>query len=425
MLGLFLALIATPDTVELSLGQALERAFRSSPTAAEASASKCEGSIKLAQGIVALLPTPTAALGYGRTESRLGFLPDSTIVAKGWTGSLTLNQVVFDPQVFAGVAGAVVYSGYYAADAQDRRARLVFEVTRDYLGLLSARLLRDAAASALARADDNLRLTREKERLGSASRIEAMRSEVFRSQAEISLLSADRALAVAHTSFLATAGMSHNIAVNPVEQLTEPARFEYEDRDRLAEEIERVNPGARMSARAATVSQLNRVASVARALPSVSANWSSRYADTVFPSSPSLWTDKDEVSYGIQLSFPLLDLKSYVLNIAQASTDSRRTQAAANRTRLQLRSAATAAVLGYEEARLRYDYTRRNLELNQELYRLAQQQRKLGAISMLDFFSVETNLTQAQAAYISALSDTYVQAAQISYLMGRAGPAAR
>ncbi len=425
MLGLFLALIAAPDTVELSLGQALERALRLSPTALEASASRCEGGIKLAQGVAALLPTPTAALSYGRTEARLSLLPDSTIVTKGWIGSLTLNQVVFDPQVFAGVVGAAVWSDYHAADAQERRARLVFEVTRDYLRLLSARLQRDAAASALARADDNLRLVREKERLGSASRIEVMRSEVFRSQAEVSLLSAEKALAVAHTAFLATVGMSGDIAVRPVEQLTEPARPEYDDRERLVREIERVNPGVKMAVRASTVGQLNRVASVVRALPSVSAYWSSRYSDTVFPSNLSRWTNKDEVSYGVQFNFPLLDLKSYVFNIAQTSVDSRRTQAAACRARLQVRSAAIAAVLDYEEASQRYDHARRNLELNQELYRLAQEQQKLGAISLLDFLSVETSLSQAQAACISALSDTYVQAAQLSYLMGQANTVAR
>ena len=85
----------------------------------------------------------------------------------------------------------------------------------------------------------------------------------------------------------------------------------------------------------------------------------------------------------------------------------------------QVRAAAATAVIGYDEARQRYDYARRNLELNQELYRLAQEQQRLGAISLIDFFSVETALEQASATHITALTDTYIKAAQINYLLGR------
>ncbi len=427
MLVLLFLLTGAGDTLELSLSQALERALRLSPVAVEAQASRCASGIKLAQGTTGLLPVPSASISHGRTQTRLSFLPDSVISTTGWTGSLTLNQVVFDPQVFAGVAAAVVYSGYYAADAQDKKARLVYEVTRDYLAVLSAWLLRDAAASALDRAEDNLKLAQEKRRLGSASPLDVIRSSAFRSQAEVNLLSAEKALATAQTTFLATAGITDDIVVKPTEGLSEPAGFAVQNRDSLIAAIVRANPGARLAASSAVVSQLNQAAAVARALPSVSAYWTSTYADTLFPSSYARWNDRDEVAYGIRFSFPLLDIKSYVLGIAEASTDARRARAGAARARLSVRSAAVAAVLGYEEAHQRYDYARRNLELNQELYRLAQEQQRLGAISLLDFFSVQTGLSQAQAAYISALNDTYVQAAQISYLLGRAeqGPAGK
>ncbi|MEO0078474.1 MAG: TolC family protein [candidate division WOR-3 bacterium] len=419
MLILLFLLTGVGDTLELSLSQALERALRLSPTAVEAQASRCASSIKLAQGITGLLPVPSASISRDRIQTRLSLLPDSTISKTSWSGSLTLNQVVFDPQVFAGVASAVVYSGYYAADAQDKKARLVYEVTRDYLAVLGAWLLRDAAASALDRAEDNLKLTQEKLRLGSASPLDVMRSRAFRSQAEVNLLSAEKALAMAQTTFLATAGITDDIVVKPTEQLSEPAGFAVQNRDSLIAAIVRSNPGVRLAASSAVASQLNQAAAVARALPSVSLYWTSTYADTSFPSSYTHWKDRDDVACGIRFSFPLLDVKSYVLGIAEASTETRRARAGAARARLSVRSTAAAAVLGYEEARQRYDYARRNLELNQELYRLAQEQQRLGAISLLDFFSVQTGLSQAQAAYISALNDTYVQAAQISYLLGR------
>jgi outer membrane protein TolC len=137
------------------------------------------------------------------------------------------------------------------------------------------------------------------------------------------------------------------------------------------------------------------------------------------PKSIGDWSNNDRITTGIRFSLPLLDIKAFVLDIADAVAGSRRAKAAARATLYQVRAAAATAVIGYGEARQRYDYAKKNLELNHELYRLAQEQQRLGAISLIDFFSVETTLEQANATYITALTDTYVQAAQINYLLGR------
>jgi outer membrane protein TolC len=426
MILLLLSLFsATPDTLELSLGQALDLAMRRSPARAEVSASKLESGIKLGQGINALLPSPSGSLAWGRTRAQILPTSDSTVTTEGWTGSLTVSQVIFDPRVFAGVVTSFINAGYYTADAQEKQAELIYDVTDSYLSLLGTRLLRDATESALDRAEDNLKLNQEKQRLGAASRIDVMRSEVFKSQAEIQLLTTEKALASANAGFLATAGISQDIVVKPTEQLSQPSGFAISNDDSLVAEIERRNPGARLAAKAGAIATVNTVATVGQILPSASAYWNSTYEDSSFPRSIRNWSDKDRVTTGIKLSFPLLDLKSFVLDIADAVAGSRRTRAAAARARYQLRAAATTAVLGYQKARQSYDYAKRNLELNQELYRLATEQQRLGAISLIDFFSVETNLAQAQATYVSALTDTYVQAAQIAYLLGRTRPPVR
>jgi outer membrane protein TolC len=410
------------DTLPLTMDAALRLAMRRSPARAEVRAARTQAWVRPAQGIASLLPTPSGSYGWARAETRDPLNPDTTVTTEGWAGTLTLSQVVFDPQVFAGVASSIVYSGYYAADARDKQARLVYDVTADYLGLLKARLLRDAAAQALARAGDNLELARERVRLGSASEIEALRSEAFHSQAQVNLLSAGKAMSAANAGLLATLGLNDPVVVRPTEELVEPAGFEFSDSESLVSEIERRNPGARLAARVGAAAAVSLAAAIGRALPSISAYWRSSYSDTLLPRTGSDWTDRDGISVGISFAFPLLDLKSYVLNIADAAAESRRARAAADRARLGLRAAATAAVLGYLEARERLDYAARNLKLNEELYRLAREQHRLGGMSLLDIFSVETGLTQAQAAHVSALCDTYIEAAQVSYLLGRSSP---
>jgi len=424
MVLLLLSLLgATPDTLQLSLGQAVDAALKHSPAATQASVSKVTSGIRIGQGINALLPSPSGTLAYGKSTVKTDLGLDTT--SEGWTGTLTINQVVFDPQVFAGVATSFVNAGYYRYDAQDKEARLIYDVTQSYLALLGSRLLRDAAASALDRASDNLRLNQEKLRLGAASRIDVMRSEVAQSQSKIALLQADNALSTANAAFLATAGISENVTVRPTETLSTPASLVVDDPDKLVAQIEARNPAAKLARDANTIATISTIGAVGQILPSVSLFWKSERDDSVMPKSIKDWDNQDVVTTGIGLRFPLLDLKAFALDIASAVNSSRQARAAALSARYQLRASATTAVLSYKEAQQRYEYAKANLDLNQELYRLATEQQRLGAISLIDFFSVETALEQANATYITALTDTYVQAAQISYLLGRTRPQTR
>jgi outer membrane protein len=421
MLCLLLTLVvSTPDTLSLSLEDALRVALTHSPARTEVSVSRTQSASTLARGIAGLIPTVTGSVGYAKSDAGQGILPESLRTGGdwSWTGNLTVNQIVFDPSVFAGLAASIIYSDYYATDARDKQARLVFDVTSDYLGLLKADLLRSAAAKAVARAEENLGLVSEKQKLGAASRIDHMRSQVQKSQADIDLLASDKAVAVASEQFKSTAGIGEAVYVRPTEQLTEPSDFEISDPDSLLAEVDRRNPGARLVEKSRAVASWNTAAAIGKALPSVSAYWTSNYSDSVFPSGIGQWDDHDAVTYGIQASFPLLDLKSYVLNIVDATNESRRARALVRKTALQLRATATAAVLGYTESRQRYDYARSNLELNRELYELATEQHRLGSISLLDLLGVETTLATAEASYIGALCETYIQAAQVGYLLG-------
>jgi len=420
MLALLLLLAAPADTLDLTLADAFRLALRQSPARTEASVAGTQAASRLARGIAGLLPSVSATVGYERSTAGSGYLPDTLTPGDdwAWTGSITLSQVVFDPQVFAGLASGFVYNRYYRADARERRAKLIYDVTADYLGLLKSRLLRDVADAALRRARENLKVVREKGRLGSASAIDVMRAEVQESQAEIELLGAERAFAAAAEAFKATVGFEEDVAVRPVEELAAPAGFEVSDPDSLLALITASNPGAALAAGASAAARLNLAAAAGRALPSISAYWTSSYSDTAFPSGIGRWDDRDAASYGLRASFPLLDLKSYVLDLVDANAESRRARAAARRTALQLRSTATGAVLGYQEARERYDYAVRNLELNHRLDDLAQEQYRLGAITLVDLLDVETGVTRAQSTRIDALCDTYIQAALVNYLLG-------
>lgn len=400
---------AANDTLRLTLDDALRLAFRQSPALVQSQSSRTKSGIVLARGITGLIPTVSGSMGYAKSDPSPKW---------GWTGSLTVAQVVFDPEAFGAIAGSVAYSGYYKAEADDKLCRLAYDVTSGYLSLVKARMLADAAEASLARARENLRVAEERKKLGSASRIDLLRARAVSSQAELSRLQAQSGIRLAAEQLKALLNLDSDKTIVPADSLTRPSDLEFGRPESLIAEIRRRNPGLQLAKRSAAAAGINCASAIGKALPAVSAYLTSAYADTLFPSSRRVWQDHDQTSVGLRLSFPLLDLKSYALGIADATNESRRARAAARSALLNLNAAATEAVLSYQEARQNLEYAGQNLQLNQELYDLARQEQQLGSISLFELLSVEADLSRARAAYIGALCDTYIRAAQINYLLG-------
>lgn len=412
-LSLNLSLLGA-DTLNLNLNQALDLALKKSPLRSEASASQLQGFIGLGQGINAILPATTAYLSTSTTPSE----EENPTV---WAGNFAIQQVLFDPSVFASLVSSIINASYYSAEVKDKTARVIYDVTTDYLNLLRAQLLFNAAQKTVEQAEEEKKLITERFHLGQASRIDLLRSEVFYSQAQLGLLSAKKTLTTAQETFKATAGINKPVAIRATEQLAAPPEWKITDPDSLLLAIEHSNPGSKMTKHLATIAGINLTTAFSRLLPSVSLYRTWGYSDTSFPSGYSHWKEKSTITQGIKFSLPF-DIKTIVLNIGDALAGSRRARAALAKSRLQLRATALTAILGYQEAKVRYEQAKRNLELNKELQELALTQYRLGALPLADLLEFQANLAQAEATCLAALCDTYIQVAQIGYLLGRTTP---
>ncbi len=407
----YLLVCANPaDTLYLSLDDAVQLALKKSPSAIEAGAARLQSGLTLGQSINNLLPTPIATLTSVKTEP-------VTI----WKGSVTISQVAFDPLVYAALVNGIINSCYHSLDARDKIARLIYDVTSDYLNLLKSQLLFAAAQKALAQAEESRKLTSERYRLGQAARIDLLRSEAFYSQAQLNLSGAEKALDLAQANLSACIGISPSQPVRANEHLAQPAEISIHDADSLLLLMERLNPGISMQKNLEKIARINLATYFARILPGISLYRSYEYNDTILPRNYQHWQEKSSHTDGISLTFPFVDLKTFIINIGDALAGSRRARAGLARARLQLHAAAQAAILGYQESWARYQQTERNLELNREVYELAIIQYRLGALSVSELLEVETSLSQAEASYLSALCDTYIHAAEIGYLLGKTG----
>lgn len=409
-LGHILICANSADTLYLSLEEALQIALKKSPVVVEGAASRLEAAVSVGRGISNILPAPFATLTSTKTE-----------LATAWKGDITVTQVVFDPLVYAGLVNGIINCCYHSLDAREKIAKLVYDITADYFNLLKNQLLLATAEKALSQAEQSQKLTAELFRLGQATRIDLLRSEAFFSQAQLNLLSAKKALLLAQTNFCVLAGIGAGKPVQAKQELAQPAEISVHDPDSLLSLMEKLNLSVRMAQDLKNVARINLAASFARILPGLSLYRSYQYNDTTFPRSYHHWQEKSNRIDGISLTFPIADIKTFFLNIGDAFAGNLRARAALARARLQLRAAAQAAILGYEEARARYQQADLNLKLNRQLYELASTQYRLGTLSLSDLLEVETSLSQAEASYLSALCDTYIQAAEIGYLLGKTG----
>jgi outer membrane protein TolC len=406
---------AQSDTLFISLDDALDLATKKSPNSTEVKVDKNSGLLSLAGGIAQILPTPTLTGSYTKSKSSLTnqFPADYT---KTFIGTLNINQTVFDANVYGNIYKSKLYYDYYKLQAQDKTANLVFSVKLSYYTLSKLFKFYEAAAASSQRAEDNYKLTQEKFRLGQITKFELLRSETFKTQSNIDLLTAEKNLKVSIEDLKGELGITDEIILKPTTIPDLPnLGIDYES---MFAKIFQGNPALKSSKKYKSISKTNFSQSIANLLPSFNLFWSSAYSDSIMIKNISDWQNKDMVSYGVKFSLPIFEIKSYLLNIGTSRNEMRRANVQLKKAEILLRKNATNAIYACKEAKERYTFASKNLELNQELLRLAQEQYRLGAITQLDLFNTEINFNTAQNTYYGALYDAYTSYAMIEYLLG-------
>lgn len=406
------------DTLKLSLDNALKIALEKSPSRIEAVLDSRTGTSKFTRGITQFLPTVTVQGSYGRATSPI---PPYRETRRYWTGSIGLSQVVFDVDILGNLLQSKLNYDSYRMRAKDVINELVYNIKNGYFNLVKLYKLVEIGQSSLRRASDSYKLMAEKYRLGQISEIDLLRAEAFKAQSEIDLLTAEKNLKVANEDFKGQLGITEEVLIKPINELTEPAVLEFNDFETLWNQILKNNPGLVIGHKTEKIAQVGFFQSLLKILPEVSYYLQNSFSDTTFPKSLSHWQEKDATTYGLRFSFPIFELKSLVQNIFDANLEARRASVQKAKTELLLRKSVMSGFLSYNEAKERFNYAQKNLQLNQKLYGLAKEQFRLGSLTLLDLFDVEIKLAQAQASYITALAETYTNKALIDYLMGGNG----
>jgi outer membrane protein len=105
---------------------------------------------------------------------------------------------------------------------------------------------------------------------------------------------------------------------------------------------------------------------------------------------------------GITLSVPIFTRRAVKTQVEEAKIDVDQAQLNFSNTRITLSQEVERAYINVENAQSQYDAANVQYKFTQEAYRIANEQLKIGAISIVDLLVQKTQFVQAQQAFIQS-----------------------
>ncbi|HKG91917.1 MAG TPA: TolC family protein [Gemmatimonadaceae bacterium] len=326
-----------------------------------------------------------------------------------------------------------------AADANETAQRFTvsLNVKQQYYNVLAARESEAAARAQLQQAAQQLRASSARVAAGAATKSDSLRSVIQVGNARLALVTAQNNLNFANaqltrmvaTPFVVTAFASDTMD-RPTISLDSAALQQYAERGPAVRQAE-----ANLSAAKAAVR-----ASKTPYLPTITASYfrSGNGFDKYFgrgaatyvcgqtqPTRTQLAQDIECATYvysdrlSIQLNYPLFNqwTREFQLTRDQVAEDN--AEASLRDARLLAQQTLTQQIGALRNAEERISIQEASVAAAEEDLRVQQQRYNLGASTLLDVLTSQTQLNQAQAALIQARYDYRVATAQLEALVGR------
>jgi outer membrane protein len=408
---------ATPIT----LTEAIRLAQQNSVTTVQARGNLRTSSAAVKQSYAAFLPTFSVS---ARTQRQSGDRFDTQGNLVPFTGnptnystSLTSSLELFDGgRRFFDIKAAK--ADVNAADAGEIAARynVALQVKQQYYNILAARESQSAAQAQIQQADQQLKASSLRLRAGAATVSDSLRSAVALGNARLALLTAQNNLRIANetlTRLVASPTTVTATASDTVDQqVVIPNMSELEQLVNKAPSIQQAD--AQLAAAHASV----RSAKTAF-LPSISMNFNRGGSglDPQFGIGDKRYAYNQNLSFS--LNFPLFNNLNREVTVARAAVAEDVASVQARDARLLARQTLVQSVAQMKTAQEQVSIQVQTVAAATEDLRVQQRRYELGATTLLDLLTSETQLDTARTALIRARYDYRVAKAQLEALIGR------
>jgi len=340
-----------------------------------------------------------------------------------YSTGLNASLVLFDGfSRMAEIRAADATTGSADATLTNQRFQVILQTKQAFFNALAAAELLKVTETQVARAEQQLKISKDKLAAGSAIRSDTLRSTVELGNARLQLLNAQAQLATGEANLARLIGADGGVHAGG-----QPAMPDMAGLDAVALRLEVVDrsPSVQAADAQARVSAAQVGVSRAQYMPSITASFSPSWAGAqsdvwLSPSSvanwPSLgtsWSLRFSLSWSLFNGFSRETAMSRSLasrNAAEARAADARRQANANFTQQYASLAAAAQQLAIAQAsRAAAD---EDLRVQQERYRL-------GAATIVDVLTSQVSLGQAEVSLVQARLAVLTAKAQIEALVGR------
>ncbi|MCC6929016.1 MAG: TolC family protein [Gemmatimonadaceae bacterium] len=434
---------AERDTVRLSIVDAVTRALRESDEARIAGAQVEVADAQVTTARAAGLPQARLAASYSQVlrNARADAVNSLFRQNFNYNSNINVSQVLFQGgRIFAGARAASDVRGASRLTVAETQAQLSVDVQRAYLNGLLQRELEAIQQRNLDLANERIALVEKLLAAGRASRYDALRARVERTNLEPALLQSRNARELADIE------LRRILNIPAARPLSLTSEIDTAALRAVVQGIARDSSPdpTRPSERAAqlTVNARSEGVRVARAdlLPTVSAFFQTGYL--AFPAGngfPTIWGRSSHAfcapgapasqscqnngwfadrNFGFNVSWPLFDgLRAKgAVDLAQAQEKIARLQLAQQREMVGVERARARAE--YQRAEAAFDAQRENVSQADEAFRIANLRFERGLATQLEVSDAQFLLLTARTNAARATIDYYLAAAELARARG-------
>lgn len=408
---------AAAQQVEVTLADALQRALLVQPAMVQAIGADRSAGAGKRSAIGAYLPSvsvnaSTSKGNTGRTDSQTGlFIPP----VRSYSGGISANLELFDGfRRIANLRGASATAAAADAGLVNQRFQVTLGTKQAFYNALATEELVRVAESQVRRALQQLQISVEKLRAGSATRSDSLRSTVDYGNARIVLLQAQANLATAQ------ANLGRQIGVDqPVRAVPDSALPDLPDTAALRASPLEDAPQVRQSEAQASAARAQVWAARSQYFPTLTVSYSDNRQGPKVPQDLLFSNLPDSYRWSFGVSLPLLNGFVREQNQVTASVARDNAEAVAADTRRQINAQRTQQIAAMTTAYAKIDIARANVAAGTEDVRVQNERYRVGAATILDLLTSQAALTQAEQNLVQARFDYLIARAQVEALVGR------
>lgn len=408
---------ATP----IPLAEAIRMAQRNAPAAVQARGTLLTSSAGVKQAWSAFLPTISVGAGTQRQQGDR-FDPQGNLVP--YTGqpttystSLSSSLQLFDGgRRFFDVSRARADVDAAEAGETAQRYQISLQVKQQYYTSLAARELESAADAQLEQAGQQLKAASLRLRAGAATVSDSLRSVIQVGNARLALLTAQNNRSVADATLTRLVASPRPVTANPADTADQRVVIpDVAELERLAAKSPSVlQADAQLAAAHATVRSAK-----AAYLPTLnlSFNRGGSGLDSRFGAGDARYAYNQNLSFS--LNFPLFNNLNREMSVVRANVAEETAAASFRDAKFLARQTLVQSLGQMRTAQQQVDIQVASVAAAVEDLRVQQRRYELGATTLLDLLTSQTQLDQARAALIRARYDYRIAKAQLEALIGR------